>query len=314
MLDKKQLMTKPLAIFFVAVICTLLWGSAFPALKISYAEMSIAHDIYAQIFFAGTRFFLAGLIILFFLAVSGQSVSFPRVDLKDLVVLSLFLTTFQYLFFYLGIAHTTGIKSSILMSTSSFFAVGLSALFYREDRMSSRKIAGVTLGFIGIIVLNLTKGTLETGFTIRGDLFLIFSCFSSAIANLLVKGFQTKINIVLVTGWQMIIGSLFLLLIGLSQVHLGDINLSLKAILIFIYLGFLSAVAFSLWNMLIKYNNISRITVFNFLIPVFGSVLSAIFIPGEVIGMYSLFGLIFVSLGIFVMNCNLINKIKETIS
>ena len=44
----------------------------------------------------------------------------------------------------------------------------------------------------------------------------------------------------------------------------------------------LSSVAFALWTILLKYNRVGLVTVFNFLVPVFGAVLSAIFL-GETI-------------------------------
>lgn len=295
-------MTKPLFVFLLALICTFLWGSAFPALKISYTELGIAGDTYGQMLFAGLRFLLAGLMVLCFLAVGGEDISFPKGQLKEVVVLAFFLTTLQYFFFYIGIAHTTGVKSSILISTSSFFAVGLSALFYPADRLTGKKIAGVLLGFLGVVFLNLSHGNLGSDFSLQGDLFLIISCLASAIANVLVKGFSLRSNIVLITGWQMIIGSLALVGLGLSQVSLEKINYSWQALGMLIYLSFLSAAAFSLWNILIKYNNISRITIFNFLIPIFGSFLSALLIPGEMISVHSLLGLALVSSGILAMN------------
>lgn len=295
-------MSRPLVVLLLALICTFLWGSAFPALKISYVELGITQDTYGQMLFAGARFFLAGMMILALLALNGKKISFPSIQLKEIVALAIFSTSLQYFFFYIGLANTTGVKGSILMSTSSFFAVGLSALLYREDSLNSQKMAGLLLGFLGVAALNLSKGSLELGFSLQGDLFLIFSCLANAIASVLIKGFPSHLNIVLITGWQMIIGSLFLIFLGVFKVSLEQIHFSWFALGILFYLGFLSAAAFSLWNILLKYNNISRITIFNFLVPIFGSLLSVFIVPGEKIGVYSLLGLALVSLGILVMN------------
>lgn len=58
----------------IAVFCSILWGSAFPVLKISYEELQMAPgDIAAKIVFAGGRFLLAGLIVLlFYYVVTGR--------------------------------------------------------------------------------------------------------------------------------------------------------------------------------------------------------------------------------------------------
>ena len=45
--------------------------------------------------------------------------------------------------------------------------------------------------------------------------------------------------------------------------------------LMLLYLGCISAVAYSLWGILLKYNPVSRVTVFSFMTPVFGVLLSA---------------------------------------
>ena len=56
-----------------AVICTLLWGSIFPVIKISNLELQIAPgDTAAQLVFAGMRFLLAGFILLVFLFITNR--------------------------------------------------------------------------------------------------------------------------------------------------------------------------------------------------------------------------------------------------
>ena len=52
-------------------------------------------------------------------------------------------------------------------------------------------------------------------------------------------------------------------------------TVSTKAILILLYLAFISAVAYSLWSILLKHNDVSKVAVFGFMNPVFGVLLSA---------------------------------------
>ena len=52
-------------------------------------------------------------------------------------------------------------------------------------------------------------------------------------------------------------------------------------VVILVYLSFLSAIAYALWGVLLKYNAASRVSIFNFSTPIFGVVLSAIFLSGE---------------------------------
>ena len=78
-------------------------------------------------------------------------------------------------------------------------------------------------------------------------------------------------------------------------------SFALKEAFMLIYLAFLSAAGFLLWNNALKYNSVGKVSVFNFLIPVFGVLLSGIFL-GEEIGLSAIVGLAFVALGIITVN------------
>ena len=70
------------------------------------------------------------------------------------------------------------------------------------------------------------------------------------------------------------------------------------------YMACISAVAYTLWGILLKYNPISRVAVFGFMNPVFGVILSA-WLLGEkeqAAGIKSVIALILVCIGIFVVN------------
>ena len=71
-----------------------------------------------------------------------------------------------------------------------------------------------------------------------------------------------------------------------------------------IYLALISAVAYSLWGILLKYNPISRVAVFGFMNPVFGVILSALLLNGEkqTLGIKSVIALVFVCAGIYIVN------------
>ena len=71
-----------------------------------------------------------------------------------------------------------------------------------------------------------------------------------------------------------------------------------------VYLALVSAVAYSLWGILLKYNPVSRVTVFGFMNPVFGVLLSALLLgeTDQASGILGLLSLLLVSVGIYVVN------------
>jgi len=72
-------------------------------------------------------------------------------------------------FFYLGLARTTGVKSSIMNATGTFFSVLLAHFIYHNDRLSFNKVLGCLVGFIGVIVVNFGRGAMQFDFTLLGE-------------------------------------------------------------------------------------------------------------------------------------------------
>ena len=139
----------------LAVLCTLLWGSAIPIVKISSPLFGI-ETAFDRILFAGVRFTAAGLVTLLvarFLAPAGAPPSLKRA--ASLLGLGLVQTTAQYVCFYLGLAHALGTRSAILNTTSTFFTVFLAALFFPAERVTPQKLIGCLVGFAGIVLANL---------------------------------------------------------------------------------------------------------------------------------------------------------------
>ena len=68
-----------------------------------------------------------------------------------------------------------------------------------------------------------------------------------------------------------------------------------------VYMILLSSVAFLLWTLLLKYNPVGMISVFNFLIPIFGALLSALFLGESILELKNLIALSLVCSGIWLV-------------
>ena len=73
-----------------------------------------------------------------------------------------------------------------------------------------------------------------------------------------------------------------------------------------LYLGFLSAVAYSLWSVLLKYNPVSKVAVFGFMTPICGVLLSALLLgeTEQAFSINALAALVLVCAGIYIVNRN----------
>lgn len=296
--------SRPRYLILLATLCCLLWGSAYPAIKGGYALLGIARsDTAAQLVFAGWRFLLAGALLLVMAQLTGRRVwALAPVQWAQLGLLGLAQTALQYVFFYVGLANTTGVKGSILNATGTFFSVLLAHFLYANDRLSRRKALGCAVGFAGVMVVNLRGGTqgLDASFTLLGEGFIVIAAFVLSAASIYGKRLSQRIDPMVMTGWQLGIGGLVLLLGGLAGG--GDIRgWSAGSLALLGYMAVLSAVAFTLWAALLKHNRVGQVTVFNFLIPVFGALLSALFLGEAVLEWRNLAALVMVCGGIWLV-------------
>ena len=299
---KERLQQKPVVLALSAFAC-LLWGSAFPFLKISYEMISLPPDDWgAKVLFAGYRFFLASLLLIFVgTVVFRLNMRVPRKVLPWTFLLGLLQTALQYFFFYNGLAYSTGIKGSIIGATGSLFVVILSRMYYKNDPLTSSQVLGLLVGFVGVMVANMSKGALDFSVSFLGEGFLLISSFVGALGTILAKELSGAVHPVLVTAYQMFFGSVLLILTGGIASGLGSVVFDWRSVLLLFYLAFASATAFSIWYSILKYNKAGEVAVYRFLIPIWGTLLSAIFL-GESIGLNTILALAMVSIGIALVN------------
>ncbi|MTH47056.1 DMT family transporter [Intestinirhabdus alba] len=290
-------------VYLSAALCCLLWGSAYPAIKSGYEIFHIAtDDIASKIVFAGYRFLFAGLLLLLLALIQRKPICrlSPR-QFGQVTLLGLTQTSLQYTFFYMGLAFTTGVKGSIMNATGTFFSVLLAHFIYQNDKLSYNKTLGCILGFVGVMVVNLNGGLMDFSFSLPGDGSVVLAAFILSAATLYGKRISQTIDPTVMTGWQLGLGGLVLVAGGYACGGTLTVH-GFSSIAILGYLTLLSSVAFALWSILLKYNRVGMIAPFNFLIPVAGSVLSAIFLSENIFEPKYAVALVLVCSGIWWVN------------
>jgi drug/metabolite transporter (DMT)-like permease len=300
-MSAKKFFTHPLGVIFSAIITTFLWGSAFPFIKLSYEHLQIEKtEIWEQILFAGYRFFLAAILILLFFTLFGRKLTFQRNTFKVVGKVGLFQTFLQYVLFYIGLSFSTGVQGSIIAGTTSFFQLLAAHFMYKNDRLSIRKMIGVTVGFAGVIIVNITKGTLSLHLGI-GEILLLIAMAFGGYGNVFAKEAAKKVDVAYLTAYQMMMGAIGLLLIGGFTAGFFPFHFDLVSFGMLVYLSLLSSVGFILWNNVMKYNQVGKVSMYLFLVPVFGVMLSSIMLH-EALSYLVFIGLIMVTSGIIIVN------------
>jgi drug/metabolite transporter (DMT)-like permease len=285
----------------LATLCAFLWGSAVPAVKVGYGLFAIAPaDTASLLLFAGLRFALAGFLLLGWAGLTGKSIVIGWRPFAQVTLLGLISTAVQYLFYYIGLAHSTGVKVSITTSTSTFFSVLLAHFIFANDKLTTRRILGCLLGFAGVVAVNISAGGFDLNVSLLGEGFIIFSAVMFSIAGIYGKGLSRTLDVTVMTGWQLALGGLMLTVAGLATGgQLGAVGW--EAGLLFAYLAALSAAAFALWSLLLKHNPVGNVAIFNCLIPLFGVTLSALFLGESIFEWKNLLALVLVVGGIWMV-------------
>ncbi len=300
----RSFLQKKTIVFLGATVCCALWGSAFPCVKIGMQLFGISSaDTADQILFGGIRFTLAGLFILLIGSLSERKPLLPnKKQLKKIAKLSVFQTVGQYAFYYVGIARTTGVNTSIVDSLAYFFAILAACLVFRTEKLTIRKISGCLLGFLGVILVNLTDGRFQFKMTFLGEGMILLSALCYSVSSVLSKIYSENDHPVLLCGYQFAVGGIVLSLGGFAfggRIHFT----SAKAVLILLYLALISTVAYTLWTVLLKYNDVSGVAVYGFLNPVFGVLLSVLFLhETQAVRINYFFALLIVCIGIALVN------------
>ncbi len=288
----------------------LLWGSAFPCVKIGYALFGIdSADVASIVLFAGVRFLISGGLVVVGMSVAHRRPYVPaRGDWLPAAKLSVFQTILQYLCFYVGLSRCAGVTSSIIEASNTFLIVLLAVFAFRTEAMTWRKALGCVLGFVGVLQVSL--GGSATGglaFRLDGEGLVFLSTFAAAMSSNLSKRYSREHDPVLLSAWQFVIGGAVLAAAGLVMgghvAPAADAN-PVAAIALLVYLGFISAAAYSLWSATLAVNDVSHVAVFGFMNPVFGAILSVLLLgEGNVLRpAVALGSLALVSIGIVIVN------------
>ena len=130
---------------------------------------------------------------------------------------------------------------------------------------------------------------------------MLLSAVSSGAGALVSRIFTPGRDPMLLTGWQLLIGGALLGLTGAAGGGRLD-AVTLSGVLLLGYMVVLSAAAFTIWTGLLGRFPIGKVSLFGFLIPVFGAVFSALMLGEDLFTLRNLAALALVSGGIAIAN------------
>lgn len=275
------------------LLVVLLWGGNVVATKVALPDMP-------PFMLAGVRFGLGAIVIGVWSILNKTDLIPKKREVLPLIILSVLFSA-QICTFNLGLNMTLAGRASIFMSINPFFVALLAHFIIPNDRLNIKKIIGLILAFLGIIIVFRDKVGIN-GSRILGDAILISSSAIVGFMTIYIKKLAQNINTYKLLFWEMIFS--LIPFFGLSFIFedISQVNASSNLFLALLYQSVIVAgISFIVWTVLLRSYSASKLSVFVFAMPIFGVGLSVLMLH-ETMTMYLIIGAILVAIGIYIVN------------
>lgn len=249
---------------------------------------------------AGIRFSIAAVVIFTWARVKKIPLKLNQKQLGQMLIVSAIFIV-QLSCFYLGLGKTTASHGVLISNALPFFVLILAHFFIPGDTISLKKVFGITLGFMGVLLLFFDEQDL-TGNLKSGDLIILVAVFLWSSSAIFVKKIISEYNVAQITIYPMIFGVPFFFLGGFlwDDQMIRMINPAIiKAVL---YQSIVTAsFGFIAWNSLLQKFGATTLHSFIFIMPLTG-VLFGVLLLGETITPSLILSVFFIVTGVVIVN------------
>ncbi len=297
-----------------------IWGGTWPLGRWLVSE-EVGGLTIPPLMIAAIRYFLA--VICFFLILKYQEGTlnwrFAKENWKILTFMGLTSVTIYQAGYLIGVIFTAASDASIMVATNAIWVIILSSKFLKTEFFTWKKVAGTLLAFMAVIIVVGFSPNVDVSNRILGDILILAAAFAYAVYTVTSRYFLNKIqnnlksyqpSSLLIITWVSFFGFLATTPIALlvSPEFLNPLeyfNIPPRIWIGIAYLAFLSTVgAYTFYLEGVKRLNASRAAIFQTLVPLFGVILSAIFLQEQFDVFIYPFALLLVILGIILVNLN----------
>ncbi|HXS55435.1 MAG TPA: EamA family transporter [Hanamia sp.] len=267
-----------------------LWASAASATKIG---LKVAQPLVI----AQVRFAIGGIAMLFFAHVLGNQKLPSGRQWKQITIYGLLNITIYLGCYVIAMQQVTAGIGALSIATNPLFISFLS-IFFLKKKLNMNVIIALLLGTAGVVCASwpLLK---DASISTSGLLLLLFSMLSYSVGAIYFSAKSwTGLDLLVINGWQTLIGGLMLLPFTLMEYRPGhnQFNVTFWGSVLWLAIA-VSVFAVQLWLWLLKTNTV-KAGLWLFLCPAFGFALAAVTL-GDHIGFYTVLGIAMVMIGLF---------------
>jgi drug/metabolite transporter (DMT)-like permease len=280
----------------VALLVVAIWGASFPIQKVALAEI----DWLALTWVRYVGMVALGWLVLLWRRARGRPVGVARADLPRVVLTGVLGYSVYIVLSTAGLAWTTAFSTALLVGTAPLFAVVLLAMLGLEA-MRRGHVAGLLVGLVGVVVFLAHKMAAALPVAGAGDLLSLAGALSFAAYSVAQKPLLERYAVSVMMAHTCALGALPVVALGWPAALAQDwTRVSTAAwlglawtIVIPVYL------AWSLWAWVMARAGVGRTSLFMFLVPVAGAIVSHL-VVGETFETLQIAGALLIVTGLAV--------------
>jgi drug/metabolite transporter (DMT)-like permease len=261
------------------VAVCVLWGTTYLAIRIALETIPPA-------LLGGLRYTAAGLLLALILAFRGERLpaasQWPGLALVGL--LTIFIGNGGVIWAEQWVP--SGI-AAVTVATVPFWMIGVEALTPAGDRPTMRLVAGLLVGFGGILLLvwpDITAGGAAGHQFLIGIVALQVACIGWALGSALSRRRAREENVLAAAVMQMTFGGIFMLIAGTLRGEWSRLAFTQRTLAAEVYLTLAgSIVGYSAYTYALKYLPTATVSLYAYVNPVIAMVLGAVLL-GEPFG------------------------------
>lgn len=277
--------------YLLLALLILIWGVSWPIYKNGVSFMP-------PLLFAGIRAFTGGLILLAIAWKSRHRLQF-RANWRYYAISAL-LNIILYLGIQtIGLIYLPGGLFSVLVYFQPVL-LGILAWWFLGEDMTTVKIFGLIIGFMGIFLVSVDGLTIHV--SVIGVSLALATALVWASGVVYVKKNKSRVDSYWMVVMQLVIGGAVLLVGGFATEEIGEITWNGGLIFSLVWGATAGmAIAQILYYKLINEGEASKVGAFTFIVPILSVLISAIFLD-EAITVNLFYGMILVGVSIYLVN------------
>jgi drug/metabolite transporter (DMT)-like permease len=252
-------------------IC-LIWGTTYLAIKVALGTIP-------PLLMGGFRYLIAGAIMVAAIKLRGGVLP-PRSTWASQFLIGFAMLGFGNGGVVIAEQHLTSGLTAVLVGTSPFWMVGIDAAFPGGKRLRLTQLVGMTIGFLGIVMLvwpDLTGHASSFSGVVIGIIAVQIACIGWAVASSYSKRHTHSSDVIGAATLQMLAGGSVMTLVATFRGEWSQLSFNAHTSAALAYLAVLgSVVAFVSYSYALKHLPISVVSLYTYVNPVIAVALGAV--------------------------------------